>query len=416
MDLLDKLRAVAARAAPFRDEVCRPFDTVFDEVLGPCEVVFDGRPVLMFGSNNYFGLSFDPAVQAAARDAVTRFGSGSTGSRVANGTFRIHEELERDFAEAFGKRHGMIFSTGFQANLCLVAGLCGPEDTILLDAACHASIYDGARLSGASILAFRHNSATDLAKKLARLPEGQRNRLVIVEGLYSIHGDVAPLADITAACQAGGAYLLVDEAHSFGVYGERGLGCCEEQGVLDRVDFLVGTFSKALAAVGGFAVSDHAELRALHFAARPYVFTASPSPATVAGVKAALAILRRDRDASRRLWANVRRMRGGLERMGYTIGPVESPIVPILIGAEELTIGMWQGLLEAGLYVNIVLPPGCPKGACVLRTSYSSAHTDQQIDRALEILEAVGRRFGVLGGTRASTEGGPGVAQEAAAH
>jgi len=410
MDLLDKLRAVAARAALFDGAICRPFDTVFDEVLGPCEVLFRGRPVLMFGSNNYFGLSFHPAVQAAAKAAVERFGSGSTGSRVANGTLRIHEELERDFAEAFGKRHGMIFSTGFQANLCLVAGLCNTEDTILLDAACHASIYDGARLSAASVLAFRHNSARDLAKKLDRLPKGQTNRLVIVEGLYSIHGDVAPLADIIGACQAGGAYLLVDEAHSFGVYGNRGLGCADGQGVLAEVDFVVGTFSKALAAVGGFAVSDHPELRALHFAARPYVFTASPSPATVAGVKAALTVLRGDGGSRLRLWDNVRRMRAGLERMGYTIGPVESPIVPILIGAEELTVGMWQALLEAGLYVNIVLPPGCPKGQCLLRTSYSSAHTPAQIDQALEILAAVGKQAGVL------MEGGSGVAQEAAAH
>ncbi|HEV8150249.1 MAG TPA: aminotransferase class I/II-fold pyridoxal phosphate-dependent enzyme [Gemmatimonadales bacterium] len=410
MDLLDKLRAVSARAGVFAGEVCRPFDTVFDDVLGPCEVVFNGRPVLMFGSNNYFGLSFHPEVQEAAKHAVERYGSGSTGSRVANGTLRIHEELERDFAAAFAKRHGMIFSTGFQANLCLVAGLCQAEDTILLDAACHASIYDGARLSGASVLAFRHNSAGDLAKKLARLPRGETNRLVIVEGLYSIHGDVAPLGDILAACRAGGAYLLVDEAHSFGVYGERGLGCAEAQGVLAEVDFVVGTFSKALAAVGGFAVSDHPELRALHFAARPYVFTASPSPATVAGVQAALRVLRSDRAAPRRLWENVRRMRAGLTRLGYSIGPVESPIVPILIGPEELTVGMWQALLEAGLYVNIVLPPGCPKGQCLLRTSYSSAHTPAQIDAALEILAAVGKQAGVL------MEGGTGVAQEAAAH
>lgn len=410
MDLLDKLRAVSARAGAFSDAICRPFDTVFDAVLGPCEVVFHGRPVLMFGSNNYFGLSFHPRVQAAAQDAVTRFGSGSTGSRVANGTLRIHEELERDFAAAFRKRHGMIFSTGFQANLCLVAGLCGADDTILLDAACHASIFDGARLSGASVLAFRHNAPGDLARKLDRLPRGQKNRLVIVEGLYSIHGDVAPLPDIVAACQGGGAYLLVDEAHSFGVYGASGLGVAEEQGVLDQVDFVVGTFSKALAAVGGFAVSDHPELRMLHFAARPYVFTASPSPATVAGVKEALHQLRADPDAKHRLWENVRRMRNGLTRMGWSVGPVESPIVPILTGPEELTVGLWQALLEAGLYVNIVLPPGCPKGQCLLRTSYSSAHTPEQIDRALAIFESVGREAGVL------TQGGRSVAQEAAAH
>lgn len=416
MDLLDKLRPIAARVAAFEGSSFRPFDTVFDEVIGPCEVVAAGRRILMFGSNNYFGLSFHPEVRAAARDAVDRYGSGSTGSRVANGTLRIHQELERDFAGAFAKRHGMIFSTGFQANLSLVSGLCGPDDTILLDAACHASIYDGARLSGASVLAFRHNSPVDLAKKLSRLPRGQTNRLVIVEGLYSIGGDVAPLPEITQACRDHGAYLLVDEAHSFGVYGDRGLGCCDAQGTLAETDFVVGTFSKALASVGGFAVSDHPELSALHFWARPYVFTAAPSPATVAGVKAALEILRRDGQARHRLWDNVRRMRAGLQRLGYTIGPEESPIVPILIGEEELTVAMWQGLLEAGLYVNIVLPPGCPHSQCVLRTSYSAAHTPEQIDAALAILEAIGKQFGALSPHGAEAEGDSGVAEKAAAH
>ena len=415
MDLLDRLRLVAAKVAPFESSPYCPFDTAVEAVLGPCEAVINGRQTLMFGTNNYFGLSFHPEVMAAAKSAVDRYGSGTTGSRVANGTLTIHEELEREFATVFGKREGMIFSTGYQANLSLISGLCGPDDTILLDVESHASIYDGVKLSGATAIAFRHNSVADLAKKLGRLPKDRRDRLVIVEGLYSIGGDVAMLRDIAAACRETGAYLLVDEAHSFGVYGERGLGCAEAEGVLSEVDFLVGTFSKALAGIGGFCVSDHPELRALHFVARPYVFTASGSPATIASVAAALRIMQRDSAPRHRLWRNIRRMREGLTRLGFRISAVESPIVPITIGEESRTVQLWQALLEAGLYVNIVLPPGCPQGRCLLRTSYSSAHTDAQIDRALEILASVGRDLGLIPTTRASAKGGI-PATEAAAH
>ena len=385
MDLLHKLRAIESRLAMFEDAAATPGLTVIEGVLGPCEVVVQGRPTLMFGSNNYLGLTKHSDVVDAARRALDDYGTGTTGSRTANGTFALHEALERDFAEWFGKRHAIIFSTGYRANLSLIGGLCGAGDVILIDSDSHASIYDATRQTPSQVIGFRHNSADSLRRKLERLPRGERNRLVVVEGLYSIRGDVAPLLDIANICSANGAYLLVDEAHSLGTYGARGLGCAEDQGVLDRVDFIVGTFSKSLAGIGGVCVSDHPELRALHFLARAYVFTASGSPSNVASVAAAVRVIRQHPELRERLWTNIRALRRGLRDVGYAIGESESPIVPILIGDEERTIALWQGLLTAGLYVNLIVPPGCPKDDCVLRASCSAAHTPDQIDRALEI-------------------------------
>ncbi len=394
MNLLDKLGHIDERLRAV-GEGAVPFDTVIDQACGPCEVVIDGRRTLMCGSNNYFGLSFHPAVIAAAREAIDQYGSGTTGSRAANGTLAMHRKLEHEFAAFYGKRQALVFTTGYQANLGVIAGLCGPDDVVVLDIESHASIYDGARLSGAQIFAFRHNSASDLARKLAKQPAGGRC-LVVVEGLYSIGGDVAPLSDIVAVCREAGAFLLVDEAHSFGAYGARGLGCAEAQGVLGQVDFIVGTFSKTLAGVGGFCVSDHAALKALHFTARSYVFTASGSPSNIAGVQAALNVVKADTSLRGRLWENVRQVRAGLMRLGYRIGATESPIVPIQIGTAERTVEVWRALLDAGLYVNIVLPPACRPDACLLRTSYSAAHSSEHIDQALAIFERVGRELAII--------------------
>ena len=396
MDLLDKLRAIEKRRAKFAGASALPGETVIDRVVGPCEVVIGGRRTLMFGSNNYLGLTLHPEVVEAARRAVSTYGTGTTGSRTANGTLALHEELEREFAEWFGKRHALVFSTGYQANLSLIGGLCGAGDVILIDADSHASIYDATRQTASQIVAFRHNSPESLRRKLERLPAGQQNRLVVAEGLYSIRGDVAPLREIVDVCRAHGTYLLVDEAHSLGTFGKRGLGCAEEQGVLDGVDFIVGTFSKSLAGIGGVCVSDHPELRALHFLARAYVFTASGSPSNIAGVRAALRVIRQHPELRDRLWTNVRTLRQGLREIGYTIGEHESPIVPILTGDEMRTIGLWQALLRAGLYVNLIVPPGCPKDDCVLRASCSAAHTPEQIQQALAIFASVGSHLGQI--------------------
>src|SRR5437868_785752 len=395
MDLLHKLRAIEWRLAMFEDAAVTPGLTVIEGVIGPCEVVVQGRPTLMFGSNNYLGLTKHPDVVDAARRALDDYGTGTTGSRTANGTFALHEALERDFAEWFGKRHAIIFSTGYQANLSLIGGLCGAGDVILIDSDSHASIYDATRQTASQVIGFRHNSPQSLRKKLERLPGRDRNRLVVVEGLYSIRGDVAPLREIADVCRAHGAYLLVDEAHSLGTYGATGLGCAEDQGMLDQVDFLVGTFSKSLAGIGGVCVSDHPELRALHFLARAYVFTASGSPSNIAGVAAAVRVVREHPELRDRLWANVRTLRSGLQALGYAIGETESPIVPILTRDEERTVTLWQYLLTSGLYVNLIVPPGCPVDECVLRASCSAAHTSEQLARALEIFAAAEANVGV---------------------
>jgi 8-amino-7-oxononanoate synthase len=394
VSLFDKLQPIAERLRPFANGPV-PFNTTIDEIVSPTEVIIGGHRSLMCGSNNYFGLSFHPEVIAAAQAAVAREGSGTTGSRAANGSYAAHRRLEDAFARAYGMPHAMVFSTGYQANLGVISGLCSAGDTIVVDLESHASIYDGARLSGAQLFAFRHNSPADLARKLARLDDTS-NCLVVAEGLYSISGEVGALREISAACREAGAFLMVDEAHSFGVYGARGLGCAEEQGVLDSVDFIVGTFSKALAGIGGYAVSRHDALRLLHFASRPYVFTASGSPANIAGVDTALRLLLADRTLKDRLWANVRRVRSGLAALGFRIGPTESPIVPIEIGTPEQATTMWAALLDAGLYCNIVLPPACRPDGCLLRTSYSAAHTPAQIDEALAIFERVGRALRVI--------------------
>ena len=395
MDLLDKLRLIEKRRALFADGTAMPGLTVIEQVLSPGEVVVSGRPTLMFGSNNYLGLTLHTDVIDAAGRAVLEYGTGTTGSRTANGTLALHEELEREFADWFGKSHAIIFSTGYQANLSLVGSLCGAGDVILIDSDSHASIYDATRQTAAQVIGFRHNSAESLRKKLERLPAQGRNRLVVVEGLYSIRGDVAPLREIVAVCREHGAYLLVDEAHSLGTYGRTGLGCAEDQGVLDEVDFVVGTFSKSLAGIGGVCVSNHPELRALHFLARAYVFTASGSPSNVAGVSAAIKVVRAHPELRDQLWANVRRLRQGLRELGYVIGETESPIVPILTGDEARTIGLWQRLLHEGLYVNLIVPPGCPVDECVLRASCSAAHSPEHLTRALDILGRVGAELGV---------------------
>jgi 8-amino-7-oxononanoate synthase len=394
VSLLDKLRPTSDRLRQAGPGAV-PFDTCIDEVLGPTEVIIEGRRTLMCGSNNYFGLSFHPDVITAAAQALETSGVATTGSRAANGTYAVHRRLERRFADLYGMRQAKIFTTGYQANLAVVTGFCGPEDSVLLDLESHASIYDGARLSGAQVFTFRHNAPDDLRRKLARQPDPTRC-LVIVEGLYSVSGDLAPVAAFSDVCRAAGAFLMVDEAHSFGAFGPRGLGRAEDEGVTQRIDFIVGTFSKTLAGVGGFCVSNHDELALLHFTSRPYVFTASSSPASVVAVEAALDVLAREPHLRDRLWANVRRARTGFAQAGFDISSTESPIVAIRVGSADRTIAFWRQLLEHGVYVNLMLPPATHPDACLLRTSFSAAHTADQIDRAVAAFVEIGRTLAVI--------------------
>ena len=392
MDLFDRLRDVHERVQHAFTGPDVPFQTVIDEVLGPTSVLIRGRRVLMFGSNNYLGLTHHPDVIAAAKDALDRYGAGTTGSRAANGTLAIHRELEAAFARLFGMACASVFTTGFQANLAVITALCGPGDVILLDSESHASLVDAARQSGAQVIWVRHNSVDNLRTKLARLPPGVTNRLVVTEGVYSIRGDVPCLRDTIRVCREFSAYVLVDEAHAFGVMGPRGLGRAEEEGVLADVDIVVGTFSKALGGIGGFCASNHAEMGALPFLARPYLFTASSSPASIAATLAALGVIEREPERRVQLWSNIRQLRAGLRALGLEIGDVDSPIIPVLAGSVEEALGFWHALLDAGVYVNLVLPPACLADACLLRVSCSAVHTPEEIARALEVFTLVAAR------------------------
>ncbi|MEJ2102463.1 MAG: aminotransferase class I/II-fold pyridoxal phosphate-dependent enzyme, partial [Desulfobacterales bacterium] len=336
------------------------------------------------GTNNYLGLTFDPDCIEAATTAVCEQGTGTTGSRMANGTYSDHVQLEQELADFFGCEYGMVFSTGYIANLAMLSALTGPADVLLIDADSHASIYDGCRLSGAEIIRFRHNDPENLAKRLRRLGDRAPNTLVVVEGIYSMLGDRSPLAEIAEVKEKYGAHLLVDEAHSLGVLGRRGRGRAEEDGVEDKVDFIVGTFSKSLGAIGGFCVSNRPVLEMISFAARPYMFTASSSPSVIASTRSALKILRMRSELRSKLWENANQLYQQLQNLGFQLGPEPSPVVAVRVADIDEAVALWKGLLENGVYVNLVTPPATPDGGCLLRCSVSAGHTSEQIERIVQ--------------------------------
>jgi 8-amino-7-oxononanoate synthase len=358
-----------------------PFRATIERILSPTEAIVNGRPMILAGTNNYLGLTLDTQCIEAAVGALREEGTGTTGSRMANGSYSGHVALEKELADFYGRRWCVVFSTGYLANLGLIATLTGPGDVILIDADCHASIYDGCRMSGAEVIRFRHNDVGDLDKRLRRLGGRRANALVIVEGIYSTLGDRAPLAEVAAIKQEHGAGLLVDEAHSLGVLGERGRGLSEESDVESSVDFIVGTFSKSLGATGGFCVSDHPEAELIRYGSRPYIFTASPCPAVIASTRAALNKLRTEPELRVRLWNNARQLYQSLQEMGFRLGPEVSPIVAARFEQREEAIGLWNALLDQGVYVNMILPPAAPDGGSLLRCSATAAHTSDQIER-----------------------------------
>jgi 8-amino-7-oxononanoate synthase len=381
MALLDKFRQLADA----REALARlgedPFPATIERILSPTEAIVNGRPMILAGTNNYLGLTLDTQCIEAAVRAVREEGTGTTGSRMANGSYSGHVALEKDLADFYGRRWCVVFSTGYVANLGLISALTGPGDVILIDADCHASIYDGCRMSGAEVIRFRHNDVGDLDKRLRRFGERRANALIVVEGIYSTLGDRAPLAEVAAVKQEHSACLLVDEAHSLGVLGERGRGLSEESDVESSVDFIVGTFSKSLGATGGFCVSDHPEVELIRYGSRPYIFTASPCPAVIASTRAALNRLRTQPELRVLLWNNARQLYRSLQEMGFRLGPEVSPIVAARFEQREEAIGLWNALLDQGVYVNMILPPAAPDGGSLLRCSATAAHTPDQIDR-----------------------------------
>ncbi len=389
MALLHKFRPLAEARQALGTGGPDPFNFVVDQILSATEAVVNGRRTILAGTNNYLGLTFDPECVEAARAALEEQGTGTTGSRMANGSFAGHLALERELAEFFGRRVAVVFSTGYLANLGIISALVGPGDVVLMDADSHASIYDGCRMSGGDVIRFRHNSASDLEKRLRRLGDRASNTLIIVEGIYSMLGDRTPLAEIAAVKRQYGGYLLVDEAHSLGVLGARGRGRAEEEGVEDDVDFIVGTFSKSLGSTGGFCASDHPELDLTRYTSRPYVFTASPCPSVIASTRVALRILRERTELRTRLWDNAHHLYQQLQGMGFTLGPEPSPVVAALLASKEEAFAVWNSLLERGVYVNLILPPAAPNGGSLLRCSVSAAHTRAQIDHICETFATI---------------------------
>jgi 8-amino-7-oxononanoate synthase len=389
MSIFDKFQQLAAARQELEESCDTFFNVVMEKILSGTEAVVNGRPTILAGSNNYLGLSFDPDCVDAACKAVRKEGTGTTGSRMANGTFSGHVALEQELADYFNRQGAIVFSTGYVANLAMLSTLVGPGEIILLDGDCHASIYDGCRMGSAEVHRFRHNDAKDLEKRLRRLEKRNTNILVVVEGLYSMLGDRAPLADIVSVKNKYGAYLLVDEAHSLGVLGANGRGLAEETGVEDGADFVVGTFSKSLGAIGGFCVSNHPELDLVRYASRPYVFTASSSPSVIASTRMALKILQKRPELRRRLWDNANMLYNKLKDLGFSMGPEPSPIVAVRLEDKAEAFALWNGLLEQGVYVNLVLPPATPDGNCLLRSSVSAGHTPEQMERICEAFTAV---------------------------
>lgn len=367
-----------------------PFHVVMERMISATEAMVNGHKVIMAGTNNYLGLTFDPRCVEAACTAVREEGTGTTGSRMANGSYAAHVALENELAAFFNCPAAIVFSTGYIANLAILSTLTGPEDVILMDADCHASIYDGTRLGSAQVIRFRHNDTADLEKRLKRLGEKTTRTMVVVEGIYSMLGDQAPLREIVDIKRRYGASLLVDEAHSLGVLGHNGRGLAEQLAVEEGVDFVTGTFSKSLGSIGGFCVSRWPGLESARYAMRPYIFTASSSPSLIASSRKALEILNDGVELREKLWNNATRLYQGLAAMGFELGPEISPVIAVRlpVSIEQAPV-LWSELLSQGIYTNLVLPPATPDGGSILRCSLSAAHSQEQIDAMLEAFRTI---------------------------
>ena len=361
---------------------------------GP-EVRVDGRSLLMFGSNNYLGLTQHPQVKAAAVAAIERYGTSCTGSRLLNGTLELHEELEARIARFTGKEAALIFTTGFQANLGTIAALVGRDDVAVIDRADHASILDGCRLAFGEVVKYRHNDMDDLERFLRRYA-GDKGIVIIVDGVFSMHGDLASLPEIVRLKRKYEARLIVDDAHGIGVLGPRGRGTAAHFGLEDDVDVIVGTFSKAFASTGGFLAADARIIDYVRHAARPFLFSASIPPAQAATALAALDVMESERQALERLWANLDRWKSGLEALELDTGRSETPIVPIVIGDDLTMLAFWRRLFEAGLFVNAAVAPAVEPGNALLRTSCMATHTAEHLERALEVVREAGHQLALV--------------------
>lgn len=397
-DLFSKFDPIIEQRQMLLDTgVTDPFNLVMDEVKSPTVAVCNGRETILLGTYNYMGMTFDPDVIEAGKAAFDAFGAGTTGSRVLNGTFRDHRDVEAALREFFAMDHAMVFSTGYQANLGIISTIAGKGDYIILDIDSHASIWDGCAMGNAEVVPFKHNDVEALEKRLRRLP-ADAGKLVVLEGVYSMMGDVAPLKEMVRVSKEAGAMVLVDEAHSMGFIGEHGRGVAEEQGVIDDVDFIIGTFSKSVGTVGGFCVSNHPKFEVLRLVCRPYVFTAALPPSVMASSATSIRKLMRGSNKRAHLWENSRRLHGGLKGLGFSLGTEtpQSAIIAVIMPDLEKGAMMWEALLENGLYVNLARPPATPAGMTLLRCSLCAEHSAEQVEDILGRFERAGKAVGII--------------------
>jgi len=394
-DLFDKCcLGTSARAKKAMEDGWYPYFKAI-ESGADTEVIVDGNKMIMIGSNNYLGLTQDKRVTQAAIEAIKKFGSGCTGSRFLNGTLSLHEELEDRLAEFMGTEAALVFSTGMQTNLGTISTLVGRKDLVVGDSENHASIVDGTRLAFGRSLKYRHNDMEDLDKVLT-LNKMDGGALVVSDGVFSMGGDIVDLPNLVKVASKHGARIMIDDAHSVGVLGATGRGTAEHFGLDDEVDLVMGTFSKSFASIGGFIVGDKEVIHHIQHSSRALIFSASPPPAAVATVLAALKILSEEPERRERLWRNYHKMKGGFTELGFNTGDSATPIIPIIIGDDEKTFGFWRLLFENGIFSNPVISPAVPPGKSLIRTSYMATHTDEELDKVLAIFEQTGKKLGII--------------------
>ncbi len=393
MDLFEKVHSGLERVENARQAGLYPYFIPLTNNEGSESYIGDHR-LIMIGSNNYLGLTMHPKVRRAAIEAVRRYGTSCSGSRFLNGTLELHLELERRLAEWVGKEATLVFSTGYQTNVGTISALIQRGDYVITDKEDHASIIDGCRLSYGTMKRFIHNDMASLERVLASLPE-EGGRLVVVDGVFSMGGDIAPLPELVELCKKYGARLMVDDAHSIGVLGG-GRGTAAHFGLTDEVDLIMGTFSKSFASLGGFIAGDKKVIEYIQHTARSFIFSASIPPANAAAALAALEVMQEEPERIAQVNENGAYMRRRYRELGFNIGNSETPIIPIIIGDDNRTLMAWRMLFERGVYTNPVLPPAVPPKLSLLRTSYIATHTREQLDRVLEIMAGVGKELGII--------------------
>jgi 8-amino-7-oxononanoate synthase len=370
-----------------------PYFRIIESAQDPVITIM-GRKMIMVGSNNYLGLTNHPKVKEAAIDAIKKYGTGCAGSRFLNGTLDIHVKLEEKLARFIRKEAALIFSTGFQVNLGVISALVGKDDIVIIDKMDHASIIDGCRLSFGEVKKFRHNDLADLERILKDYED--KGKLIVVDGVFSMEGDIAKLPEIVALAKNYGARVMVDDAHGIGVLGKTGRGTAEYFDLEDKVDLIMGTYSKSLASIGGFISGSADVIHYIKHFARSLIFSASPPPASVASVSAALDIIENEPERRETLWKNTIKMFNGFKDLGFQVGPSQTPIIPIVVGEDEKAFTMAMMLQEEGVFANVAVSPAVPNGKALIRTSYMATHTDEHLDKVLAAFRKVGKALGII--------------------